>query len=148
MCKLYKKRISVEEPRVGEEDRNCWEPELMFIRVNCEGFTGEEITALEEGRERARGIDTWERTLQGQGLSAAAPRKSMPACGEAAGGRVTAGDRGPEAGAPRGRTQLPSLGQSTFRAAGAGLLAVGRCETSRRVCLRFRSQGVAAGTSV
>lgn len=103
---------------------------------------------MEEGRERARGIDTWERTLQGQGLSAPAPRKSMRACEQAAGGRVTAGDRGPEAGEPRGRTQPPSLGQNTFRAAGAGLLAVGCCETSQRMCLRFRSQGVAAGTSV
>ena len=31
MCKLYKKRISVEEPRVGEEDRKCCEPELMCV---------------------------------------------------------------------------------------------------------------------
>ena len=41
---------------------------------------GEEITALEEGRERARGIDTRERTFQGQGLSAPAwGRERRPA---------------------------------------------------------------------
>lgn len=55
---------------------------------------------------------------------------------------MTAGDRGPET------PELPSLRRNASRAAGAGLLAVGCCVTPRRMCLRFRSQGVAAGTSV
>ena len=82
------------------------------------------------------------KNIPGAGTKRPSPRKSAPACEEVAGGRVTAGDRGPET------PELPSLQRNTSQAAGAGLLAVGCCETPRRMCLRFRSQGVAAGTSV
>ena len=86
----------MEEHRVGEEDRKCWELGYYLNRASGEGFTREELTAVEEVGERARGVACrdW----------AHRPRRARE---DVAGGRVLQGDSGPEA-EPRRGTEPPS----------------------------------------